>query len=84
MAKKRAIIVTQPDAPEGAEVTAARGSIVMVKYIGPNRAVLAGRMILHGETRLITALQYAQAERQRPGEWELPEQGKQDAAPEGG
>lgn len=39
---------------------------VMVKYVGENRAVLGGRMILHGETREVTRLELMLAQRNRP------------------
>jgi pyruvate/2-oxoglutarate dehydrogenase complex dihydrolipoamide acyltransferase (E2) component len=40
--------------------------MVIVRYVGPGSAVLAGRAIWHGETRETTRAQLAEAERYHP------------------
>jgi len=69
MAKKKAHAVEEVNPFAEPEQTSLAESIT-VRFVGPVRAVLAGRSILHGETRRITRLQWMIAERNRPGEWE--------------
>lgn len=67
MAKVKAKIEHVPDVPDVVKTT----DMVRVRFIGKDRAVLAGHIILHGEQRSVPRSAYAQAETRRPGEWEL-------------
>ncbi len=69
MAKKVVKVVEEEAAPS--EVTPAphAAEMVTVKFVGKERAVLAGRLILAGETRIVSRAMFEAVSKARPGEF---------------
>jgi hypothetical protein len=87
MAKRKVRIEAAPDVQEQPAMETAGVNpleMVTVRYIGPGQAVLAGQLMLHGETRATSRAQVERALKFHPDGFEIVGETPSETTPDEG